>query len=351
MDEPDGGWGRDEPGVHRAEIHRANRNGPVVVAVALVVAVVALLVRDDGTDRPAPPPSTTSTEVDGAAAARVPAVRWLSLDDSGVAVARVSDGRGLGTGIALLPDGERRAGWPVAVGDRLALLDASGALNVLADGAPAQVPACCFDALHPSHEPGHVWGLRDGLAVLVDIGAGETPTVLDLAGGSVVGTAAVGLVATDGAGCATWSAPASRPRPVACRDGAVVAAGGDVVAVADDTGVLRTARLSDGVVLGSTVVDPVLGVEVAVAPDGSAVAVPRDGVVVVLDPGLVRVLGRLPVPAAASSTGRPVVPVWVGAGRFALVDDGVVRTSDGAVHGSRQPTAAIAVRAPSPPGR
>ena len=319
--------------VHRSEITRANRTTPVAVLVIVAAVVVALVTAgsDDPDPKAAPAPttttSTTSPEVTVPAPAAPVADRPLpptvALGFSG------PDTFVFGSVTTPLtevrPDGMvRRVEGAVVTGERIAVIDTDGQILTGGDDGSFSALMCCLDAIIPSNEPGHVWGV-DLLAgvTLVDLDRGPTDVFIDVDGERVIGLGAFGVVTVDRELAATWWRPGFDPAPVVVPDGReAVSSGGAVVAyVVPETGVVEVRRAVDGRLVRSFPATSSGSVTARLSTVGDAVAIVRRGAVEVfgLDDG--RPLGGM------QATGDGPVPI--GAGRFAVTSGGVVVDSQG----------------------
>jgi hypothetical protein len=333
---------------HRAEIRRANQTTPILVGMVFVIAV-AVLVLSGGEDSeptedvapttvPAPPTSETLTTT----RPPLPAVFGLTLTRSGVAPFSTFV-RPPEAAPADAPAEVPRVGSPVVTDGRIAVLS-GGALLVGRPGEPLTELGCCYDELHPSNEPGHVW-LRDGdEATLVELHGGGTITELPVGDDRIVGPGSFGLVTAGTDGTIRWRRPLFAPLDVPVgADREAVDGGGGLVLVSgvDRTGTPRweLRSISDGRVVASLDARGgwPRGSRPVLAADGETVAIPvATGWAVRAVPDMVEV-GRLT---------RSMQPVWIGGDRFAALVGGHLVVSDGSEVPA--PAAAMAVAEQSP---
>lgn len=317
---------------HRVEIQRANRAGPLWVAI-VVAAVVAVVALGRGGDEGAEvTPTTTSTVPSTPTSETLTTTRPAQPVVFGV----TASARGLAAFSTLHrptpgSEGGAAAGpaplaGPVATEGRVAVL-VDGALLAGRPGEPLEELGCCHDELHPSNEPGHVW-VRDGEeATLVRLEGGGAVTELAVGDDRILGPGPYGLVTAGPDGTVRWRRPRFEPLEVPLGRGREpVDSGGGVVlaSVADDVRVRRWELRSvpDGrlvVSLDARGTWP-RGTRGLLSPDGRVLAVPvPTGWAVRVVPDLSEV-GRL-------TRSRP--PVWIGGERFAAVADRHVLVSDG----------------------
>jgi len=336
---------------HRAEIRRASRAAPMWIAVAIAaVLVVVVLGRDgdrDDAEEVRPPttssvPSTPTSETLTTTAPPTPVVFGVTVGDRGLvpfSTSRPPPAVPAG-GDPRVPDA---LGPPVVADGHVALL-ADRALLVGRPGEPFEQVGCCYDELHHSNEPGHVW-VRDGSeAALIMLAGGGTVTELPVGDDRILGPGSYGLVTAGADGSVRWRRPMFAPLDVPVgADREPLDSGGGLVlaAVEDDVRVRRweLRSIADGRLVASLDARGTWprGTSGALSPDGRLLAVPvPTGWAVRSVPALAEV-GRLT---------RAAHPVWIGLDRFAAADDGRVLVSDG----SEVPVAAalVAVAEQSP---
>lgn len=317
---------------HRVEIRRANRAGPIWAAI-VVTAVVAVVALGRGGDEAAEVTPTTTSAVPSTPTSATlttttpaqPVVYGVTASAGGLAAFSTSHRPAPGSGGGAATGPGQLAG-PVATDGRVAVL-AEGALLAGRPGEPLEELGCCYDELHPSNEPGHVWVRDDEVAALVQLEGGGTVTELVVAGDHILGPGPYGLVTARADGTVRWRRPLFEPLEVPLGRGRepLDSGGGLVLAsVADDVRVRRWELRSvpDGRLVESLDARGTWprGTRALLSPDGRVLAVPvPTGWAVRVVPDLVEV-GRL-------TRSRP--PVWIGADRFAAVADPRVLVSDG----------------------
>ena len=324
----------DDVEVHRSEITRANRTTPIVVGMAVLVAIVALFVTDDGDrgDEAAPAPTTSSTTTTttspGSPAVQPPPAAPPIMGVATTAGDKFLFGTAASPVVPLRPTGiVGRVGVAVATGWHIALGDTDGNVVARRDGDFSFV-SCCHRAILPSYRPGHVWAI-DGAdlpeeAVLVDLDAGPTDQRIPLEGQALLGPGPGGLVTRDPDGRAIWRRPRGGALPVPTGEGRQAASsGGDVVAfVAEERADIEVRRIVDGILVRAFHLDVPLAPDVTarLSTSGDTIAIVQGGAAFVFDIATGTAIGRIP----SSDT---LVPV--GGKRFATVIDGAVVDSTG----------------------
>lgn len=315
---------------HRTEIRRAGSTTPLLLAVAVLVAVVAfvLVARRDGDEAATPPEPEPRTTVapPSTLPRRMATVHVVADTGAGPRPATTARGPDDGPGGAGF---EALQAVPVLTDDRIVVLVDGGTLLSGRPGATFEPVVLDAPAglLVASNEPGHVWVRTpaDELA-LVALDGADPPVRLPLGGDRVVGPAAFGVVTVSDSGRASWRRPSFDPTPIDLPAGhAPLDAGGDLVLVAGSPGRDRARQLEVWSVADGTLVrafgPTAAGRPAVLATDGTAVALPRPEGWAVLDARTGAELGLLP--------GAPDPPVWIGDRRFAVLVDGRVEVSDG----------------------
>lgn len=333
---------------HRAEIQRENRTTPIWVGLVVLVAIAALVTGggsgDEAGSGPGTVPATPTSETLTTTSPGAPAVYGLTRTQRGLlplstAVAPMADSP---TGV---PDEIEVRGEPVVTGDQVAVLDRDQALWVGAPGGSFTFGGCCWHELHPSNEPGHVWGRADVRVELVDLGApyADRRVTLEVGDEQVLGPATFGVVTRGGDGTVRWHRPDFEPAvlPVPA-DLRALGAGGErllLVAPATDGRPARLEVWSSADERTLAVVDLPPGADATgqIAPDGSVVLVPAPGGWEVRDAVTGAVRGSLP---------KVDRPVWVGGARFAATLDDRLVVSDRGELPLRWPVLAVAEQSP-----
>lgn len=335
---------------HRSEIRRANRTTPIWIGLAIVTvaAVVLFGASDDDPDEeggvtpPTSAPATPTSETLTTTSPRdLPPV--FGVTGSGGHVRPISTR--IGSGPTRGDPSPLRLGpsTPVVTAGRVVVLDEGGTLHHAEAGQSFRAGICCFEAIHPSNEPDHVWGRQGSRAGLIDLDAVADPRiVLDVGGDRILGPASFGLVTVDDGDVVRWHRPSFEPTVVPLPgDRRPIDAGGEhLLAVApgeaDATRLEVWSLVGDGLVQSFTLgTSPSAGA--ALAPDGSVVAVNGPGGWEVRDPLTGLVHGALP------EVDRPV---WVGGARFAAVLDQGLVVSDSGEWPLRWPLLAVAEQSP-----
>lgn len=335
---------------HRAEIRRASRAAPMWIALT-VAAVLAVVVlggdgdRDDAEEvRPTTTssvPSTPTSETLTTTTPPAPVVFGVTDSSRGLAAFSTSTRPAPGTG------GDEAAAarltGPV-VTDGLVGVLAGGTLLAGPAGEPLREVGCCYDELHPSNEPGHVWVRAGSDATLVVLAGGRTITALTVGDDRILGPGSFGLVTAGADGSVRWHRPMFAPHDVPVgADRQPLDSGGGLVltAVEDDVRVRQweLRLLTDGQVVAALDARGTWprGTSGVLSPDGRVLAVPvPTGWAVRSVPALAEV-GRLT---------RAAPPVWIGLDRFAALDDGRVLLSDGSEVPVPEEVLAVAEQAP-----
>ncbi len=345
---------------HRSEIRRANRLRPIWLGGTIVVAVLAtfLGLGDSSSQDAASPPATTTTETTAPASPTSETLTTTAPRRLAPVFAITPSARG---GLPFSTDVSPASSGAPATSDlvdvqppavvtegRIAVRSARGELLAGRPGASFTSVACCFDDLHPSNEPHHVWAIEADQAVLVDLDRGRTSTVLPIGGDAVVGPASFGIVTMRPDGTSRWRRPGFDPLDLAIpADRVVLDSGGGLVLVAAPGAEadgsrrgLEVRSLADGALVQSYGVDDVVELGGVLSPEGTTVAVRIDEGWVIRDAVLGRAYGTLPA---------GVEPVWVGDRRFAGVTGGRLVTSGAPDLGADAPSVvAVAVAERSP---
>ncbi len=309
-----------------AEVRRT-RGAAVWVGVLAVVAAVAFLVWAGGDGAPeGAVPSTTTSSTTSTLPRRLPVLAVVADTDAGPRPATTADA----------PDAEADStpfevlqAAPIATDGRIVLLVDGGDLLVGRPRGAFEVvdldgPA---SAVVASNEPGHVWAVTGGDELALIALDGSDPAVrIPLDGDRVLGSGPFGVVTVRVDRAVSWRRPSFDPAPIPLpADRTAVDAGGEVVLAERSLGAdvgrgFELWGVVDGTVVGDFV-EPPSDLPAVVAPDGSVVALPGPSGWTVRDARSREELGSLPRAAGE--------PVWVGAGRFAVLVDGVVSLSDG----------------------
>lgn len=335
---------------HRTEIRRANRTTPIWIAL-VVVSVVAVLVLGSSGDGPneergmTPPTSAPTTPTSETLTTTSPRTMppVFGVTDSGGQVRPISTSIGSGPTPVDQEPLALSASVPIATAGRVVVLDGAGTVHHAEPGRSFRDGACCFDAIHPSNEPGHVWGRRGPQAVLIDLDAVDERRVVLLIGEErVLGPASFGLVTVDDRNVVRWHRPSFDPTVVRLpEDRRAIDSGGERLLAtgpgAGETSRLETWSIAGNGLLQSYVVSEGASSSGVLAPDGSVVAVPGPGGWEVRDAATGLVHGSLP---------KVTGPVWVGGNRFAATLDDRLVVSDRGVLPLRWPVLAVAEQSP-----
>lgn len=338
---------------HRTEIRRANRTTPIWIGLLVLVAVVVIAVgnqddgpaEEDGLRPPTSAPTTpTSETLTTTSPRRLPPVHGLTETQRGLlpfstAVAPAADS----------PSGRPHeidvVGGPIVTGDRVVVLDATGALGAGEAGTSFGFAGCCWEEIHSSNESDHVWGRALDLVELVYLDRSEPDRRVTLEIGEearVLGPASFGVVTVDEDGIVRWHRPSFEPTVVHLPpDRVPLDSGGErLLVVAPDTAGtsrLETWSIAGNGLLASFVLADGASPEGVLAPDGSVLAVAAPGGWEVRHAATGRLHGTLP---------EVERPVWVGGPRFAAVLDGGLVVSDSGALPLRWPVLAVAERSP-----
>lgn len=330
---------------HRTEIRRARRTMPMGVALLVGVAVVvAFVVGSSGgesneEDARRPQPRATDRPAQ------------LALAPVFGITGSAGDLRPISTAVGSEPDpandDEIQLGpsAPIVTAGRVLVLDQGGALHVGAPGGSFSTLACCFDEIHPSNEPDHVWLRTDHVVDLLDLDApGSDRTVLlDIGDATVLGPASFGVVTRDDRDVVRWHRPSFEPTVLrASPVGRAIDAGGDRLLVAapadaEGRGRLEVWSITGDGLLSTLRLDRGAASEGVLAPDGSVLLVPAPGGSDVRDAVTGLLHGSLPEVSR---------PVWVGGNRFAATLDGQLVVSDRGVLPMRWAVRAVAEQSP-----
>lgn len=337
---------------HRAEIRRANRTTPIWIGLVVVAAIVALVVGsgdDGGEAAPDPGPTTapatpTSETLTTTSPRGLPPVYGLTETHRGLlafstAVAPSSDTASAEPTVFEVADG------PIVTDGRAVVLDADRMLHVGQPGTAFRPGTWGWEEIHPSNEPGHVWGRWEDEVALLDLDRihAEPSVVLLVGDGEVLGPASFGVVVLGADGTTRWHRPSFEPTVVPLPpDRRAIDSGGERLLVAAPATAAAGARLEvwsitgNGLLSTYALVDGA-GADGRLSPDGTLVLVPSPGGWDVRDAVTGVLHGTLPKGAS---------PVWVGGNRFGAAIDGQLVVSDRGVLPLRWPVLAVAEQSP-----
>jgi hypothetical protein len=344
---------RGEDHEHRTAIRRAS-SAPVWVVLALLGAIALLVLgnRDAGdgdgavdgaaTTVPATPTSETLTTT---APRDRPPIHGLTRTSRGLlpfstAVAPMADSADAG------PDDIEVVAGPIVTVDQVVVLDATQVLHIGAPGGSFRRGACCWDELHPSSEPRHVWGRLGDRVELLPLDDLDPPrrVTLDVGDADVLGPGTFGVVTVDDRNVVRWHRPSFEPSTVRLPgDRVAIDSGGERLLVAAPATTDQPARLEVWSTTGNGILhahplDDGASADGHLAPDGSVALVPAAGGWQVLDAATGAARGWL------SKTGSR--PVWVGGATYAAAVDRRLVVSDGGELPLRWPVLAVAEQSP-----